>query len=36
VAAERAGGNREAIRAYLASGKTVAERFSFSSTGELR
>jgi ABC-type branched-subunit amino acid transport system substrate-binding protein len=35
-AAERAGGNREAIRAYLASGKTVAERFSFSSTGELR
>ena len=35
-AAERAGGNREAIRAYLASGKTVAQRFSFSSTGELR
>jgi ABC-type branched-subunit amino acid transport system substrate-binding protein len=35
-AALRAGGNRDSIRAYLASGKTVAERFSFSSTGELR
>ena len=35
-AAARAGGNREAIRAYLASGKMLAERFSFASTGELR
>jgi hypothetical protein len=35
-AASHAGGNRDAIRAYLASGKTVAERFAFSSTGELR
>jgi hypothetical protein len=35
-AALRAGGNRERIRAYLASGATVAERFSFASTGELR
>jgi hypothetical protein len=35
-AASRAGGNREAIRAYLASGKTLAGRFSFVSTGELR
>lgn len=34
-AASRAGGNRGSIRAYLASGKMVAERFSFSSTGEL-
>jgi hypothetical protein len=35
-AATHAGGDRESIRAYLASGKTVAERFSFRSTGELR
>jgi ABC-type branched-subunit amino acid transport system substrate-binding protein len=35
-AASRAGGNREKIRAYLASGAMVAERFSFASTGELR
>jgi ABC-type branched-subunit amino acid transport system substrate-binding protein len=35
-AAARAGGNRDSIRAYLASGKTVAQRFSFASTGELR
>jgi len=35
-AAARAGGNRESIRAYLASGMTVAERFAFASTGELR
>ena len=35
-AAARAGGNRGSIRAYLASGTTVAERFSFASTGELR
>ena len=35
-AASRAGGNREAIRAYLASGNLVAGRFSFASTGELR
>ena len=35
-AAEKAGGNREKIRAYLASGNTVAERYSFASTGELR
>ena len=35
-AASRAGGSRDSIRAYLASGKTVAERFSFASTGELR
>jgi ABC-type branched-subunit amino acid transport system substrate-binding protein len=35
-AAASAGGNREAIRAYLASGKTLAGRYSFASTGELR
>ena len=35
-AASRAGGRRDSIRAYLASGNTVAERFSFDSTGELR
>jgi hypothetical protein len=35
-AAARAGGNRDSIRAYLASGKTVAGRVSFASTGEPR
>ena len=35
-AASRAGGNRDSIRAYLASGNLVAERYSFASTGELR
>ncbi len=35
-AASRAGGNRDMIRAYLASGNMVAERYSFASTGELR
>ena len=35
-AAAHAGGNRGSIRAYLASGTTVAERFSFTLTGELR
>jgi ABC-type branched-subunit amino acid transport system substrate-binding protein len=34
-AAERAGASRGSIRAYLASGKTVAGLFSFGSTGEL-
>ena len=32
-AAAHAGANRDSIREYLASGKTVAERFSFASTG---
>ncbi len=31
----RSGGNRESIRANLASGMTVAGRFSFASTGEV-
>jgi hypothetical protein len=35
-AASLAGGNREAIRAYLASGSLLAGRFSFASTGELQ
>jgi ABC-type branched-subunit amino acid transport system substrate-binding protein len=35
-AAEHAGGNRDSIRAYLASGKTVADRFSFTPAGEVR
>jgi ABC-type branched-subunit amino acid transport system substrate-binding protein len=35
-AASHAGANRDSIRAYLASGTMVAERFSFASTGELR
>jgi branched-chain amino acid transport system substrate-binding protein len=35
-AASRAGGNRDLIRTYLASGNMVAERYSFASTGELR
>jgi hypothetical protein len=33
-AARHVGGNRDSIRAYLASGKTVAERASFAPTGE--
>jgi branched-chain amino acid transport system substrate-binding protein len=35
-AAERAGARRDSIRALLASGKKIAGRFSFNSTGELR
>jgi branched-chain amino acid transport system substrate-binding protein len=35
-AAARAGANRDAIRAFLASGQTVAGLYSFNSTGELR
>jgi hypothetical protein len=35
-AASRAGGNRDSIRALLASGETLADRFSFASTGEPR
>jgi hypothetical protein len=35
-AAARASGNRDSIRAYLASGKTVGAGFAFTSTGELR
>ena len=35
-AAARAGGNRDSIRAFLASGQMVAEQFSFSSSGEVR
>lgn len=35
-AADAAGATRGSIRGFLASGKMVAERFSFGSTGELR
>jgi ABC-type branched-subunit amino acid transport system substrate-binding protein len=35
-AASHAGGNREAIRAYLAAGNPLVGRYSFASTGELR
>jgi len=34
-AADQTDGNRASIRAYLASGKTVAGRYAFTSTGEL-
>jgi branched-chain amino acid transport system substrate-binding protein len=35
-AASKAGGHRDQIRAYLASGNMLAEHFSFNSTGELQ
>ena len=35
-AASHAGNNRESIRAYMAAGHSLAGRFSFQSTGELR
>jgi len=34
-AAAQTDGNRDSIRAYLVSGKTVGRRFAFGSTGEL-